>query len=139
MVAKRIPAAKGVPRRQTLRSLSPVVDPTEQAALRYLARRDRTDAQMRAYLIRLGVSSARAGRVIKRLVEQGYLDDERYGLCWAGARLARRPMGRERLGAEIIGQGDERDSIERTLDQVDGERSDGQLALALTRQHYGVR
>jgi len=139
MVAKRIPAAKGVPRRQTLQSLSPVVDPTEQAALRYLARRDRTDAQMRAYLIRLGVSSARAGRVIKRLVEQGYLDDERYGLRWASARLARRPMGRERLEAEMIGQGLERDTIERTLDQVYGERSERELALALLRRKYDVR
>jgi regulatory protein len=139
MVAKRIPAAKGVPRRQTLRSLSPVVDPTEQAVLRYLARRDRTDAQMRAYLIRLGVSSARAGRVIKRLVEQGYLDDERYGLRWASARLARRPMGRERLEAEMIGQGLERDTIKRTLDQVYGERSERELALALLRRKYDVR
>src|SRR5207249_12340925 len=86
MVAKRIPAAKGVPRRQTLRSLSPVVDPTEQAALRYLARRDRTDAQMRAYLIGLGVSSARAGRVIKRVIQQGYVGDERCGLRWASER-----------------------------------------------------
>ena len=139
MVAKRIPAAKGVPRRQTLRSLSSVVDPTEQAALRYLARRDRTDAQMRAYLIRLGVSSARAGRVIKRLVEQGYVDDERYGLRWASERLARRPMGRERLEAEMIGQGLERDTIERTLDQVYGERSERELALALLRRKYDRR
>ena len=139
MVAKRIPAAKGVPRRQTLRSLSPVVDPTEQAALRYLARRDRTDAQMRAYLIRLGVSSARAGRVIKRLIQQGYVDDERYGLRWASERLARRPMGRERLEAEMIGQGLERDTIERTLDQVYGERSERDLALALLRSKYNRR
>jgi len=139
MVAKRIPAAKGVPRRTTLRSLSPAVDPTEQATFRYLARRDRTEAQMRAYLIRLGVSSARAGRVIKRLVEQGYLDDERYGFRWASARLARRPMGRERLEAEMVGQGLERDTIERTLDQVYGERSEGELALTLLRRKYDLR
>jgi len=131
MVAKRIPATKGVPRRQTLRSLSPVVDPTEQAALRYLARRDRTEAQMRAYLTRLGVSSARVGSSIKRLVERGYLNDERYGLRWASARLARRPMGRERLETEMIGQGLERDTVERTLKQVYGERSERELALAL--------
>ncbi len=131
MVAKRIPAAKGVPRRQTLRSLSPVVDPTVQAVLRYLARRDRTEAQMRAYLTRLGVSSARVGSTIKRLVEQGYLNDQRYGLRWASARLARRPMGRERLETEMLGQGLERETVERTLKQVYGERSERELALAL--------
>src|SRR5881296_2685496 len=62
---------KGMPRRQTLRSLSPVVDPTEQAALRYLARRDRTEAQMKAYLVRLGASSTSIRNMIKRLVERG--------------------------------------------------------------------
>ncbi|TLY12467.1 MAG: RecX family transcriptional regulator [Nitrospirae bacterium] len=89
--------------------------------------------------IRLGVSSARAGRVIKRLIQQGYLDDERYGLRWASERLARRPMGRERLEAEMIGQGLERDTIERTLDQVYGERSERELALALLRRKYDRR
>ena len=139
MVAKRIPAAKGMPRRQTLRSLSPVVDPTEQAVLQYLARRDRTEAQMRAYLTRLGVSSARVGSTIKRLVEQGYLNDERYGLRWASARLARRPMGRERLETEMLAQGLERDTVERTLKLVYGERSERELALALLRQRRGAR
>ncbi|MGH7205587.1 MAG: regulatory protein RecX [Nitrospiraceae bacterium] len=139
MVAKRIPAAKGVPHRQTLRSLSSVVDPTEQAALRYLARRDRTEAQMRAYLTRLGVSSAHVGSVIKRLVEQGYLDDERYALRWASARLARHPMGRERLEAELIGQGLDRDKTERALEQAYGGRSERDLALALLRRKYDVR
>ena len=48
-------------------------------------------------------------------------------------------MGRERLEAEMIGQGLERDTIERTLDQVYGERSERELALALLRRKYDVR
>jgi len=139
MVAKRIPASKGMPRRQTIRSLSPVVDPTEQAALQYLARRDRTEAQMRAYLVRLGASSTHVRSVIKRLVEQGYLNDERYALRWASERLARCPMGRERLEAELIGQGLDRDTTERALEHAYGGRSERELALALLRQRRGVR
>ena len=139
MVAKRIPAAKDVPRRQTLRSSSPVADPTEQAALRYLARRDRTEAQMRAYLTRLGASSAYVGSVIKRLVEQGYLNDERYALRWASARLARHPMGRERLEAEMMGQGLDRQITERTLEQVYRERNERELALALLSRKRDLR
>ena len=139
MVAKRIPASKGMPRRQTLRSLSPVVDPIEQAALRYLARRDRTEAQMRAYLVRLGASSTHVRSVIKRCLEQGYLNDERYALRWANERLARRPMGRERLEAELIGQGLDRDTTERALEQVYGGRNERELALALLRQRSEAR
>jgi regulatory protein len=139
MVAKRIPASKGMPRRQTLRSLSPVVDPTEQAALRYLARRDRTEAQMKAYLVRLGASSTSVRSMIKRLVERGYLNDERYALQWATERLARRPMGRERLEAELMGQGLDRDTTARALEQVYGGRSERELALTLLRQRREAR
>lgn len=139
MVAKRIPASKGMPRRQTLRSNSPVVDPIEQTALRYLARRDRTEAQMRGYLVRLGASSTHVRRVIERFLEQGYLNDERYALRWASDRLARRPMGRARLEAELAGQGLDRDTTALALERVYGGRSEREVALALLRQRREAR
>src|SRR3989454_10901566 len=134
MVAKRIPDAQGMASGQALRSLSPVVDPTEQAALRYLARRDRTEAQMKAYLVRLGADSTSVRNMIKRLVERGYLNDERYALQWSTERLARRPMGRERLEAELMGQGLDRETTARALEQVYGGRREPELALAPLRE-----
>src|SRR2546428_11563277 len=139
MVAKRIPASEGTPRRQPLRSLPPVVDPTEQAALRSLARRDRTEAQMKAYLVRLGASSTSVRNMIKRLVERGYLNDERYALQWSTERLARRPMGRERLEAELMGQGLDRETTARALEQVYGGRSEPELALEVVGRGWEGR
>ena len=40
-------------------------------------------------------------------------------------------MGRERLESEMLAQGLERDTVERTLKLVYGERSERELALAL--------
>jgi len=40
-------------------------------------------------------------------------------------------MGRERLETEMLGQGLERETVERTLKQIYGERSERELALAL--------
>jgi len=117
----------------------PADDSTEQAALRFLARRDRTEAQVRAYLSRTGASSGRIRALIKQFVKRGYLNDERYALRWASARLARRPMGRERLEAELIGQGLDRDTTERALEQVYGGRSERDLARALLNQSSDLR
>ncbi|MBI4400958.1 MAG: RecX family transcriptional regulator [Nitrospirae bacterium] len=110
----------------------------EQSALRYLARRDRTEAQMRAYLSRGGASSAQIQNVISRLRERGYLNDEAYALRWAQARLARRPVGRDRLEAELLGQGVDRVIAARAVEQVYRELSECALARTLLEQRLGV-
>lgn len=94
---------------------------------------------MRAYLVRLGASSTHVRRVIEQLLERGYLNDERYALQWASDRLARRPMGRARLEAELIGQGLDRDTTAHALEHVYGGRSEHELALALLRQRPEAR
>ncbi|MER3422183.1 MAG: hypothetical protein C4293_02065, partial [Nitrospiraceae bacterium] len=96
----------------------PVSDPLEQAALRHLARRDRTEAQMKAYLTRMGASPTRITSVIRGLQARGYLNDQAYALRWARSRIERRPMGRDRLEAELIGQGLDRHTVSGVLDQV---------------------
>ena len=94
-----------------------------QCAVRYLARSDRTAAQVERFLTRKGASSAQAKHVIHRLFALHYLDDRAYGRRWVEATLSRRPMGLERLKSELLARGlseklaDE--VIERELEGLD--------------------
>ncbi|ULA62529.1 MAG: Regulatory protein RecX [Nitrospira sp.] len=74
-------------------------------AVRYLARWDRTVAQVEQFLLSKGASTSRAKQVIGRLSDLRYLDDRAYAERWIESRLARQPMGRERLLAELLGKG----------------------------------
>lgn len=74
-------------------------------AVRYLARWDRTAAQVERFLTQKGASSAQARQALARLSDLGYLDDSRYAQRWIERRLARKPMGRERLKAELEANG----------------------------------
>jgi SOS response regulatory protein OraA/RecX len=76
-----------------------------QAAVRYLAVRDRTGSQLRMYLERLGATPAQADRIIKQFSVLGYIDDEAYARRWAEKRLRQRPMGCARLEAELHARG----------------------------------
>jgi regulatory protein len=76
-----------------------------QLAVRYLARLDRTEVQVEAFLRRKGATSTQAKRTIERLKRLTYLDDASYARRWIETRLARRPMGRERLKAELLAKG----------------------------------
>jgi len=74
-------------------------------AIRYLARRDRTAAQVEQFLHRKGAEPAQTQQTIGRLSDLRYLNDGAYAERWIETRLTRRPMGRERLEAELLLQG----------------------------------
>ncbi len=114
-------------------------DPFEAAAVRYLARRERSEAQVKAYLSRAGAPAARIRALLSRFREQGYINDDAYAARWARARLAKRPMGQARLEAELLAKGFERATVARALRQVEGEMSQLELARALLVRRLGRR
>jgi regulatory protein len=74
-------------------------------AIRYLARWDRTTAQVEQLLFRKGATPAQVKDTIVRLSDLRYLNDRAYADRWIETHLARRPMGRERLEAELLFKG----------------------------------
>lgn len=74
-------------------------------AVRYLARWDRTVAQVEQFLLSKGASASQAKHTVGRLSDLRYLDDRAYAERWIESRLARQPVGRERLLAELQGKG----------------------------------
>jgi regulatory protein len=120
-----------VPSRPTRQSLLSGSDAVAQAALRYLARRDRSEAHMKAHLSKLGASPVRIRTVLTRLQALGYLDDQAFAQRWARDRMTRKPMGRLRLEAELQAQGLNERTIADTIEAIYGETSERHLALQL--------
>lgn len=87
------------------------------SAVRYLARLDRTAAQVERFLRRKGASSTQTKKVINRLSALRYLDDRAYAMRWIEAKMGRRPMGREGLRSELLVRG----LSEALVDEVIGE------------------
>ena len=112
-------------------------DPFEAAAVRYLARQERTEAQVKAYLSRAGASAIRIRTLLSRFREHGYINDDAYAARWARARLAKRPMGQARLEAELLAKGFERATVVQVLRQVYGELSQRDLARELLAKRFG--
>jgi regulatory protein len=74
-------------------------------AVRFLAKRDRTIAQVEQYLRSKGASSLQVTQAIHRLSDLRYLNDHAYAQRWVNKRLAVRPMGEARLKAELQAKG----------------------------------
>lgn len=103
--------------------------------MRYLAQRERTEAQVKAYLSRAGAPASRIRALLSRFREQGYINDDAYASRWARARLAKRPMGQARLEAELLAKGFERATVALVVRQAYDGLSQRELAHTLLDRH----
>src|SRR3989449_2119205 len=79
---------------------SPKADPVAEA-VRYLARGDRSAAQVQRHLAGRGLPGAAIRRALRTLQRLGYVDDEAVPLRIAAAPVAPRPMAREALASGL--------------------------------------
>ncbi len=86
---------------------------------------------------RPGVSQAVAGRVYDRLVEKGYIDDEKFARWWVENRNLTKGASRRKLQAELAAKGVKREVVDKYLAET--ERSDQdelQKIIAKKRAKY---
>lgn len=114
------------------------LDEVVQLAVRFLAQRDRTVAQVERFLQSRGVTSSHIEPAIRRLTDLRYLDDLAYAQRWVERRLTTKPMGQERLKAELQTRGISNGVADRVLTEVfrqNGEEIVARRAIqAMSRQ-----
>lgn len=106
-------------------------------AYRYLNRRERTQAEMRAHLEGKGIGSRDVERSIAALVEQGQLDDSRFARLFVEDKRELDDWGGDRIRQVLLSRGIDRDLVEEALaehEQVAGSELD--RALALLRRRF---
>ena len=105
------------------------------AAYRFLARRDRTVAEVRGRLEAEEIEEEVVDEAIAELSRQGYLDDARYALRFAEDRRTIDAWGAERIESRLLAVGVDPALVAAAL----GERGDGEeleAALAVLRRRF---
>jgi regulatory protein len=105
------------------------------AALRMLARRDLSEAQIRERLARRGHASDPVDRAVARLAQEGAVDDRRVAAAIAHTETAIKRHGRRRVARQIEHAGISRSTARAAVDEVFGELDEeALLAAALDRR-----
>lgn len=100
---------------------------TFQRAAKLLAAKSRSVAELRERLAERCADKGIVETVIARLREYGYLDDERYALTYASAKVRQQPVGRRRLEQSLARKMVDRSTAEEALDRVYAETSEADL------------
>ncbi len=87
----------------------------------YLYRKTR-DVPTKMGTIRKGASKALTDRVFERLVQKGYVDDEKFTRFWVENRQMRKGISKRKLQAELRAKGVENSIVERFIQE--SERTD---------------
>jgi len=111
--------------------------PHSQRELRdYLYRKTR-DTLSKTGQVRKGVSVQLTQRVFDRLLEKGYIDDEKFAAFWIENRNLRKGSSKRKLSAELSAKGVERSIIERLLTETDrDDKTELQKIIEKKRARY---
>jgi regulatory protein len=86
----------------------------------YLYRKTR-DTRTKEGAVRKGVSQQLTERVLERLLQKGYVDDEKFARFWIENRNLRKGSSMRKLSAELSAKGVDRTIIETLLQESDRE------------------
>ncbi len=103
------------------------------AAVRYLAARPRTVAEIHRHLRGKRFDDDAVDRAIEKLRAQRYVDDEAFARWWLEQRARFRPRGGRGLRSELMQKGIARDVIELVLGERAPEADLEQARRALSR------
>lgn len=126
-----------------LEASAPAVDPELRAqdaldrAYRHLAKRDRTETEIRRHLGAACVEPATIDETIATLVEQGYVDDARYAARYAEDRRTLDDWGPERIARRLAQFGVPAEHVGAAVGARDADR-ELEAAVALLRRRFPV-
>ena len=124
-------ASAGTPRRPEAPAPSP-----KAVAVRYLARRDYSRAELARRLARRGIAEDVIGPTLDDLVASGYLSDERYAASVVAQRTGR--YGKRAIAYALKERGIEASAVEAALAPLAGV-DEFDAAWALWQQRFGAR
>lgn len=102
----------------------------------YLYRKTR-DTRTKTGGIKKGVSPVVTQRAYERLVEKGYIDDEKFARYWIENRNLTKGASKRKLQAELRAKGVDGDVVERLLAETDrSDASELQKIIAKKRTRY---
>ena len=113
----------------------PPSDPLE-LALRLLAIRARSAAEVRRALLRRGVPAAAVDETLAILTRRGYLDDAAFATAYSQSRGVARRRGPRRVAADLGSRGVSREIVEKAVRAAFGPGEERRLAEAAAARKW---
>ncbi len=102
-----------------MKSVSP--EEARQKIRRYCAYQERSHLEVRNKLYEYGLYSSEIGEIITELIEDGFLNEERFAKLFAGGKFRMKKWGRTKIVHALESKGVSANCIRIALTEIDGE------------------
>jgi regulatory protein len=106
----------------------------KKKALSYLNYRARSTKELERKLLDKGFSERTVHRVIDDFSRVGLLDDSQFATAYVHSKMLQKPMGKRLLRKELWAMGIDEATIERTIGDVYGQRSEADVAREMVQK-----
>lgn len=113
-----------------------ILDKAYMRSLDYLARRPRSEWEVRDYLKRKEYDSPTADTILNKLSIQGYIDDKKFAEAWINNRRALKPTSLRRLKQELMQKHVAKEVIEIVLEEEPGNEQTALRELIAKKSHH---
>ncbi len=90
-----------------------------EKAKKYCAYSERCSSDLMQKLSRLGTDKTTSKTIVKRLIQEGYVDDERFSKIFAKSKLKNNSWGKIKIRSELLKRQIEQSIIEKALEEID--------------------
>jgi regulatory protein len=104
-------------------------------AIRWLGSRQRTEKEVRTYLLRREYGDGVIDHCVNRLEAQGYVDDERFSRSLAEERVKLQGKGKQWIRQELLHKGVDKVTVQEAVASIDGE-DETQAAVKLAHKRW---
>ncbi|MBI4442011.1 MAG: RecX family transcriptional regulator [Acidobacteria bacterium] len=118
-------------------SSAPDADSLYEATVKALARRARSSGELRQYLLKRHATKTQIEAILKRLRENGYLDDARFARAFAASRLQNDLHGPVRVGRDLAARRVRPEIARQALDAAYEGIDEGELLSQYLRRKAG--
>ena len=103
-------------------------------AIKYLVYRDRSRNEMACYLSEKGFSAGTVDKILSFLLENNYINDERFAMQFGKSRIENKKIGKILLKQELRVKGIESQTIENSLYLLYKEYNEKEIAIACAKK-----
>lgn len=108
-------------------------------ACAYCARQERSTKEVRDKLHQWGASEKEAGRLLKQLMKEGFLDEARFAAHYAVSKSRQKGWGRRKIEQGLKQKGVPEALIAEGLRAIEAGEEDDQLRLAVAKRWEKTR
>lgn len=118
------------------RPLTP--DAAQVRAEELCARADYSSGEIRERLIRWGIYPDEADRIVERMIDSRFIDDERFARAFARDKIEYSRWGKRKVALSLYQKRVDRDIINDVLDEIDEEKYEAILAAVLATKRRSI-